>query len=186
MGERTIFVRLSDRASQGAVVASRDHFPAGLDAAVRQKARWLGGIAFSGWDRLGWRSGWGERWFRMRDRKGPLAALLMAAGYLAGLLWAQLWLAHQLGAPRPPPFTPVLAGLLQINLWLLVWRLAMRAGFTWSAYGWREGLSAIPRMLTSNLIAILATRRALSLHMSGGPRRWEKTAHAFPTELPSR
>ncbi|MFC7536353.1 hypothetical protein ACFQPG_03115 [Sphingomonas sp. GCM10030256] len=71
-------------------------------------------------------------------------------------------------------------------LWLLGWRLAMRAGFTWRTYGWREGLSPIPRTLTSNLTAILATRRALAVHIAGGPRRWDKTAHTFPTELASR
>ena len=81
------------------VVASRGYFPATLGAAVRQKARWLGGIAFSGWDRLGWSGGLGERWMRLRDRRGPLAALLIVAAYVAALLWSQLWLAKLLGAP---------------------------------------------------------------------------------------
>ena len=36
---------------------------------------------------------------RMRDRRGPLAALLLVAGYAAILLWLQLWLASSLGAP---------------------------------------------------------------------------------------
>ena len=49
----------------------------------------VGGIAFAGWDRLGWAGGLGERWLRMRDRRGPLAALLLVAGYGALLLWLQ-------------------------------------------------------------------------------------------------
>jgi adsorption protein B len=180
LGERTVFVRLPEIRGSSPVVASRGHFPATLRAAVRQKARWVGGIAFSGWDRLGWGGSLGERWFRMRDRRGPLAAVLMAAGYLAALLWAQLWVAGQLGAPPPPAPSGPLAALLAVNGALLVWRIAVRAGFTGAAYGWREGLAAIPRVLIGNLIAILAARRALAIHLSGGPKRWDKTAHIFP------
>ena len=74
LGLKTMFVRLPARPGEHGVVASRGHFPATLGAAVRQKARWLGGIALAGWDRLGWSGGLGERWMRMRDRRGPLAA----------------------------------------------------------------------------------------------------------------
>ncbi len=96
------------RASAG-VVASRGYFPATLGAAVRQKARWLGGIAFAGWDRLGWSGGLGERWMRLRDRRGPLAALLIVAAYLAAFLWSQIWLAKLLGAPIEVRIDPLLA-----------------------------------------------------------------------------
>ncbi len=182
LGERTMFVRLPEVLGQSAVVASRGHFPSTVHTAVRQKARWLGGIALSGWDRIGWGGSWGERWFRMRDRRGPLAAVLMAAGYLAALLWGQFWIAGQLGAPPPHDPSPALLALLRINAILLIWRIGMRAGFTASDYGWREGLAAIPRVLAGNLIAILAARRALAIHFAGGPRHWDKTAHVFPTQ----
>jgi adsorption protein B len=180
LGERTIFVRLPESPGQRGVVASRGHFPSTLGAAVRQKARWLGGIAFAGWDRLGWSGGLGERWFRLRDRRGPFAALLLLAGYLSGLLWAQLWFAAQLGAPLPPQPSPLLSGLLQINFALLLWRILMRVGFTSHVYGFGEGLAAVPRIVTANLIAILATGRALFLHAGGGPKQWDKTDHVFP------
>src|SRR6476659_3350306 len=99
LGLKTMFVRIPAQPGELGVVASRGHFPATLGAAVRQKARWLGGSALAGWDRLGWDGGLGEHWMRMRDRRGPLAALLLIAGYLAALLWSQLWLAETLGAP---------------------------------------------------------------------------------------
>lgn len=182
LGERTIFVRLPARAGEPGVVASRGHFPATLSAAVRQKARWLGGIAFAGWDRLGWRGGLGERWFRLRDRRGPFAALLLLAGYVSALLWGQLWLAYQLGAPPPPQPSPLLAALLHINFLLLLWRTSMRIGFTAQLYGIGEGLASVPRILAGNLVAILAAARALALHARGGPRQWDKTAHVFPAE----
>lgn len=182
LGERTIFVRLPANRGERGVVASRGHFPSNLGAAVRQKARWLGGIAFAGWDRLGWRGGLGERWFRLRDRRGPFAALLLLAGYLSGLLWAQLWFAAQLGAPIPPQPSPLLASLLQINFILLLWRVLMRLAFTTHVYGFGEGLAAAPRIVTANLIAILATGRALFLHAGGGPKKWDKTDHVFPAD----
>lgn len=184
IGVKTMFVRIPAEPGSRAAVASRGHFPATISAAVRQKARWVGGIAFAGWDRLGWRGGPGERWMRMRDRRGPLAALLLLAGYAAAILWAQVAIAAALGAPISVPVSSTLATLMWINGWLLAWRLLMRASFTTAAYGWREGLRSVPRTIVANVIAILAARRALLLHSAGGAKRWDKTHHIFPLELP--
>ncbi len=183
LGLKTMFVRMPATPGDRSVVASRGHFPSSLGVAVRQKARWLGGIALVGWDRLGWRGGLGERWMRMRDRRGPLAALLLIAAYGAALLWSQLWLAEALGAPVQARLDPTLVTLLQINAWLLAWRIFMRACFTTAAYGWVQGLLSMPRMVVGNVIAVLAAGRAISLHLGGGPQRWDKTVHIFPTEL---
>lgn len=184
LGLKTMFVRIPAQPGERGVVASRGHFPETLGAAVRQKARWLGGIALTGWDRLGWSGGIGERWMRMRDRRGPLAALLLVAAYLAALLWSQLWLAQAIGAPVQVQMDPVLSTILLINAGLLAWRVLMRAAFTASAYGWREGFLSVPRLLIANVIAVLAAGRAVSLHVGGGARRWDKTHHIFPSELP--
>ena len=184
LGLKTMFVRIPTQPGERAVVASRGHFPATLGSAVRQKARWLGGIALAGWDRLGWSGGLGERWMRMRDRRGPLAALLLVAAYGAALLWSQLWLAEALGAPIQARPSPGLTALLTINGWLLAWRILMRAAFTTAAYGLGQGLLSIPRLVVGNVIAMLAAARAVSLHLGGGAKRWDKTNHTFPAELP--
>ena len=184
LGLKTIFVRIPARPGEHGVVSTRGHFPASFGAAVRQKARWLGGIALAGWDRLGWRGGLGERWMRLRDRRGPLAALLLVAAYGAALLWSQLWLAEALGAPIQARLDPLLVTLLTINAWLLAWRVVMRACFTASAYGFAEGMRSIPRLVVGNVIAMLAAARAISLHLGGGAKRWDKTRHVFPVELP--
>lgn len=182
IGERTVFARIAEAHDSTSVVAVRSHFPATLGAATRQKARWVGGIAFAGWDHLGWRGGIGERWMRMRDRRAPLAALLTACGYGAALLWAEISLAAALGAPIAVPVSPALAWLVQVNGALLAWRLAVRAHFTSLTYGWREGLRAVPRTFVGNVVATLAAYRALLIHEAGGPRTWDKTDHIFPTE----
>ena len=184
LGLKTMFVRIPAGPGERGVVASRGHFPSTLGSAIRQKARWLGGIALSGWDRLGWSGGVGERWMRMRDRRGPLAAVLLLAAYAAALLWSQMWLAEALGAPIDVRVDRALVVLLTINGWLLAWRVLMRAAFTTSAYGWRQGLLSIPRLIVGNMIAILAAARAVSLHIGGGAKHWDKTRHIFPAELP--
>jgi bacteriophage N4 adsorption protein B len=184
LGFKTMFVRLPARPGERGVVASRGHFPSTLGSAVRQKARWLGGIALAAWDRLGWSGGIGERWMRMRDRRGPLAALLLLAAYAAAFLWSQIWLAEALGAPIEARLDPTLITLLTINGWLLAWRVLMRVAFTTSAYGLGEGLLSIPRLFVGNVIAMLAAARAVSLHLAGGATRWDKTRHIFPAELP--
>jgi adsorption protein B len=122
---------------------------------------------------------------RMRDRRGPLAALLLLAGYLAAFLWAQVALAAAMGAPVAVPVSPALAAMLSINAWLLGWRLFMRFAFTTAAYGLGQGLLSLPRTVVANWIAMLAARRALMLHSNGGATRWDKTHHIFPTELPN-
>jgi bacteriophage N4 adsorption protein B len=182
LGLKTMFVRIPAEPGEPGVVCSRGYFPATLGAAVRQKARWLGGIAFAGWDRLGWGRGLGERWMRLRDRRGPLAALLIVAAYLAALLWSQVWLAKLLGAPVEVRIDPALATLLTVNACLLAWRVLMRAAFTASVYGLEEGLLSMPRLFVGNLIAVLAAFRAFSQHSGGKTPRWDKTQHVFPKE----
>ena len=182
LGERSMFVRLPVDAGREELVASRGYFPAALRRGRAAKGAVDRRHRFAGWDRMGWHGGWGERWFRMRDRRGPLSAVLLVAGYLSMLLWGQLWLAESLGAPPPAPMTPALLVLMQINVALLGWRLLMRAWFTARLYGLKEGLTALPRTLVANLIAVLAAHRALAIHLSGGPRQWDKTAHVFPAE----
>jgi adsorption protein B len=185
LGLRAALVRV--RSGEGvATVATREHFPATLDAAVRQKARWLLGIALQGWDRLGWRGGWADRWMLVRDRKGVITAALALAGY-AALAAALLLGAIRSGYPplaaAPPLVEPggVTALLLTFNLGALGWRLAMRALFTGRVHGWRQGLRAPPRAVVANVVNFLAAVRALRRYVAIGlgreRQRWDKTRH---------
>lgn len=183
-GGRAAFVRLRTGDGQ-ALVATREYFPRTLSAAVGQKARWMQGIALSGWDRLGWSGGFAERWMRMRDRQSLLAALLLLCGYCALLLWTLRAAASLAGLP-PVRIAEPLQILLIANGALLIWRLVMRFAFVAAAYGWREGLRSLPRTLVANLIEMLAARRAVTDYLRGGTSpHWHKTAHAFPTQVPA-
>lgn len=183
-GGRAAFVRLPAGPGRPPV-ATREYFPGTLGAAVAQRARWMRGIALSGWDRLGWSGGLAERWMRMRDRQSVLAALILAAGYAATLLWLLRSGATLAGAP-PPEIPPGLQTLLLASSGLLLWRLTMRFGFVARTYGWREGLRSIPRVVVGNVIAMLAARQAVMLYAAAGAPRWDKTAHSFPAAPPAQ
>ena len=181
------FVRMPGERSP-ATVAVRAHFPATLEAAVRQKSRWIAGIALAGWDRLGWRGGWAERWMRLHDRRALIGAIVLVAAYLALVLTAILWVGHVLLGTAQPQGSPLLDLMLSCSSFILVWRLGVRCAFVTRAYGWLEGLYAIPRAIVGNVIAIIAARRALWLYLRmrrDGVTRWDKTAHAFPAAVPA-
>lgn len=187
MGGRAAFVRRVAAGSRS-LVATREYFPGTIDAAVSQKARWMTGIALSGWDRLGWTGGLAERWMRLRDRQSVLAALVLLAGYCALLSWALLEARNILLGVPAPPMPAFLEALLWVNAMLFTWRLAMRFGFVTRAYGWREGLRSLPRVVVGNAVAMLAARRALLRYLQSrrtGHMRWDKTIHAFPSTMPA-
>lgn len=179
LGLPSAFVRIEG--TDGQLVATRAHFPATLNTAVRQKTRWTIGIALAGWDRVGWTGGLFERWMRLRDRRAPLAAILLVCGYSALLLTAAIFL---LGIPHRH-LGSGLTLLLALNAGLLLWRLLVRSVCVTRHYGVREGLRSVPRMVTSNIIAMMAARRAVMGYarmLAKGEVRWDKTAHSMPEQ----
>ena len=184
LGEKTIFVRLPLH-GEASVAATKAYFPATLETAVRQKTRWIIGIALAGWDRLGWGQGAFECWMRLRDRRAVIAAVILTSAYLAALLIAILWCVGLFTGVRPEVIGGTTDVIIGINIMLLLWRMAVRAYFVTQLYGWREGLISIPRTLVGNVIAIMAARRAVIQYcrIARGQRPlWDKTAHKFPSE----
>ena len=177
-GARAAFVSMPV-APGGPPVAVKAYFPGSFRASVRQKTRWVRGIALSGWDRLGWQGGWAERWMRLRDRRVILAAIVLTAGYAAFALNGLCFVLRV-----PVPSTPLTDILLWITTGLLLWRMAMRFTLVTQVNGWRQGLLAIPRMVLGNLVTIAAARQALFGYVGRGGAGWDKTAHQFPAILP--
>lgn len=140
------------------------------------------GIALQGWDRLGWVNRPVEVWMALRDRRGPLTALVLAAAYALMVIELLLMLAHVLGAHPRPLASPALMLLMRVSLWGLAWRAAMRFAFTTREYGPLEGLRAIVRIPVANVITIMAGRRALMAYirtLRGGRVSWDKTVHTL-------
>lgn len=184
-GLKTVFVSIPTREAPG-VIATQAHFPATLDTAVRQKTRWMLGIALAGWDRLGWGGAWGENWMRLRDRRAVVAAILLLSGYVAMILYALVLAADYFLGTDESLFSPLFASIMAFNAVALVWRLLVRAYFVGRIYGPVEALLSAVRLPISNIIAIMAARRAVSqyvTYLKVGTLRWDKTAHRIPDGL---
>lgn len=186
-GGRTILARMAD--DDGNLVGTRACFPDTLHASVRQKTRWLTGIALAGWDRLGWRGSLAQKWMLLHDRRSIFAAIVLLAAYGCILLTAILSLLEFLGVHIAAPLSPSLQTLLIVNGLFLLWRLAVRAAFVRSLYGPAEALRSVPRSLIANVIAIMSARRACFAylrHCFGAPLTWDKTSHVTVPTYRSR
>ena len=163
---------------------------------MRQKTRWMTGIALAGWDRTGWARphAFADHWMRMRDRRAPLAVVVLAVAYAAVPVWGLSFAMHALlgeafpfaDAPRNPG-TPLALMVFGANAALLVWRLAIRMLFTGRSYGWREAVWSLPRFIVGNLVALVAAPRAILLYIGmlrGAAPVWDKTRHEFPDMSP--
>ena len=178
------FLRVRDHL--GELVATRAYFPGRIDDAVRQKARWIHGIALHGWDRLGWFGGPIDVWMALRDRRGLLTAVVLAAAYLLILIEAVLGFARLSGWQEHLALSPLAMLMMQISFAALVWRALWRFGFTASEYGLTEGLFAVARIPVANLISIMAGQRALAAYvrsLTGCEAAWDKTAHSLHPSL---
>jgi bacteriophage N4 adsorption protein B len=177
-GRGSAFLRVRD--DGGSLVATGSFFPDRLDAAVRQKTRWIHGIAFQGWDRMGWGGNAVELWMALRDRRGPLTALVLAAAYLLLIVDALLLGAQAAGYASPQPLSAPLKAMLLISFGGFVWRASLRALFTAREYGPVEAVYAVLRIPLANVISIMAGRRALVAYFRSlrtGKVVWDKTAH---------
>ncbi len=187
LGARGLFARIDD--SRGGIVGVRAFFPATIDSAVRQKTRWMTGIALAGWDRTGWARplAFADHWMRMRDRRGPLAVVVLAMAYCALPAWALAAGLHWYRGSSPEAGGSAGLWLLIVNTLLLIWRLATRMIFTGRSYGLREALWSLPRFVVGNFVALNAAPRALVRYIGmlrGAAPVWDKTRHEFP-EMPA-
>ncbi|WP_420607586.1 glycosyl transferase family protein [Novosphingopyxis sp.] len=180
-GRQTI-VHLAGR--DGSLICTRCCFPGRFVDSARQKARWLTGISLAGWDRLGWTRCPAECWMRFRDRRSVFAAFLLLAAYVTGALTLTLWIAVRwLPDYRPQGLSGEADWLVTITALALLWRVVVRCWLVARACGWREALWSPARLLTGNLIAIVAATRALRQYIGyclGSRLTWEKTSHYFP------
>lgn len=175
----------------GEWVATREYFPRTFRAAVRQKARWVLGIVFQGWERMGWRREPRLDYMLLRDRKSVVTSVANVLGYVVVAGVGGDWIVRRLAAsstgalPLIEPGSWLWYGLLVVTFFL-AWRVLARVYWVERVYGWRQALMAAPRLVWGNLINFAATLRAMRLYalhrVRGEPLAWEATDHRFPSE----
>jgi bacteriophage N4 adsorption protein B len=157
-------------------VATRELFPTGWNAALRQRTRWVTGIALQGWQRLGWSGSPREVYWLWRDRKGlvanpiSLAANLVFVYGLATALWMRV--------------TPEQASIATATLALQIFRIGIRGLCVARIYGFVFALGVPVRAVYANALNTAATFQAVARYsvarIRGRPLKWLKTEHAYP------
>ena len=195
-----VFIDAVDK--NGSRIVSQGEFPSSIAKSVRQKARWIEGIALAGWDRLGWanpslydaKDSAKHRalrvWMLWRDRRTPLTALVVIASYSAIILHLLTHLSgHSASIIEISETSPALQPLLMMNFLLLLWRLSARFLFTRATYGWRLAILSPLRVFVSNIILTLSFFRAFSNYYTSVQTNrtvWDKTQHGqAPLNIPN-
>ena len=187
LGLRQIFVPLE--LASGQPVATREFFPRTFAGAVRQRSRWITGIALQSWERHGWRGGWRQLYWLWRDRKGLIGN---PASLLANILFgygALTWLAARtsggvwgLGSVVA---SEAMVTILALTLTLQLIHLGVRMACVARIYGLKFAFGVPLRLVYGNLLNSAATGLALTRYALARLRRrplvWVKTEHAYPS-----
>ncbi len=174
------------RSSKTSLVATREYFPRTVRTAIRQRTRWVTGIALQCWERHGWRGDWRTKYWFWRDRKGLVASplsLLTNFLFLAGLVdWALSAIQH-----RPWIFAvnnSILVVLSLMTTGLQCFRSGLRIICVGRIYGPSFAMGVPLRTFHANLINCFASLRALWRYTiarrNGRAHVWLKTEHNYP------
>jgi bacteriophage N4 adsorption protein B len=171
-------------------IATREYFPDQWTASVRQRSRWVLGIALQTWQQIGWKGPLAVLYHLYRDRKALAVNALLLGAYL---LMAYLGVRSVASAAGLAPWSisnvapdgSALDWILSFNLVFLAWRTIMKFGFVGRLYGAAQAALSLPRLFLGNIISLFATGRAVNMYaghrLTGKPLRWLKTKHAFPS-----
>jgi len=167
-------------------IATRALFPRNYSNAIRQKSRWVLGIALQEWRATGWSGSNATRYSLTRDRKAPLGYLLLMAAYT----FLAYWIFYQLsflwaGRAVVPALQPLNRTLLIFVTVMMVHRLVERAIAVRRIYGLAPALLSVPITFYLNIINIHAFLRAFSLFVKADWKHervpWAKTTNHFPS-----
>jgi bacteriophage N4 adsorption protein B len=163
-------------------IATREYFPNQISTAIRQKTRWTLGIAVQGLLRLGWSGSVVDRYFLMRDRRGPFNALVMILCTLSliGYALCELLKIDVSTLTQNPIF---ILGT-KLTLISMIIRLVQRSRCVLLVNGWKPALTVALRWPLANWINTLAAAMAVKKHIesvrAGVQPKWDKTAHILP------
>lgn len=188
MGAKQIFVPLNSQS--GSFVATREYFPQTFSAAVKQRTRWVMGIALQGWERHGWQGGLIDKYWFWRDRKGLIGNTLSLVTNLISLYALVTWAAARLGgtvwALGQASFPAHSDWLFASTLSLGILQVAVRMFCTGRVYGCLFALGVPVRAVYANCVNSTATLSALYRYTLGRLKNrqhaWLKTEHAYPAQ----
>jgi bacteriophage N4 adsorption protein B len=157
-------------------VATREFFPQNWSAAMRQRTRWVMGIALQTWQRHGWKGKPSEVYWLWRDRKGLLANPLS--------LLANLIFVYGLATAIWQRTSPLSVELCWLTLSIQCIRLAVRMACVARVYGVLFSLGVPLRAVYANALNAIATFNAVGRYAIARaqkrPLKWLKTDHAYP------
>ncbi len=185
LGLRQTFVPIQFR--EGVPMATREYFPRRFGQAVRQRTRWVTGIALQTWKRYGWRGAGRQAYWFWRDRKGLLGNPVSLGANLILVYALATWLLSRGGPEWGLGATlahPLLWRLMAVNVVFQVIHLTVRAACVARVYGWIFALGVPLRVVYGNWLNSVATTRAVFTFLRAEIRReplvWVKTDHAYP------
>ena len=157
-------------------VATREFFPQQWTSAMRQRTRWVMGIALQTWERHGWKGKPGEVYWLWRDRKGLLANPLSLLANLIFVYGLATGIWHRV--------TPLSVELCWATFSIQCVRLAVRMACVARVYGVPFALGVPVRAVYANALNAAATFNALGRYAIARaqkrPLKWLKTDHAYP------
>ena len=187
-GFKSAFAAISRNVDDGLdFVATREYFPKTLEASIKQKTRWVYGINFEAFCKLGWTGDPWDFYFFLRDRKGMITSFLppISAALLGLMLLGYVELAD-----FPEPMGDVVIVSMWINFFALITRYVVRVISGYEVYGKYDWIGIAMRWPAALYINMAAVYRAWKTFLGESelatkPIVWSKTVHDIPDDFVS-
>jgi adsorption protein B len=172
------------------LVATRALFPGNFRQAMRQRARWIYGIAWQGLRNIGWDRNLKVSYSLLRDRLAFFTNFLYIFGYLL-LLYVLMGIVIRLFQPafNVPPLVrhdEIWWKLALVVMFFFFWRILMRFIFVNKLYGFIQAALTPVRIIVGNVLnfasSTLAAFWLLRALVTRQEQPWVKTRHEFPAE----
>ncbi|MGQ9471837.1 MAG: glycosyl transferase family protein [Candidatus Aminicenantales bacterium] len=172
------------------LIATRAFFLTEFRKAMRQRARWIYGIAWQGWKNLGWSSDGRVNFALVRDRLTLISNFIYFWAYLLILYIFFIYMVHLFKPSltvRPLVRREEIWWILaQIVFFFFAWRLLMRFLFVGKIYGLTQALLSPVRIIVGNILnfasALLALSWIIKAASTRKQREWIKTEHRYPAK----
>lgn len=171
-------------------IATRAMFPREYTKSVRQKSRWVLGIAFEEWINTGWSGNFATLYTLLHDRKSLFTHLITGLFFLL----IPFWICYSIfisGRPDYPTLQdqfeqyPWVWQIIVISSYFMFIRIIERMIAVYRIYGLIPAFISAPLILYGNIINLHALLRAYRQFIfepknAVGSSKWDKTDHEFP------